>query len=193
MEFSNRDKPTTIDSALDFADQHGAGLPAELLRSALHSAVQSPIEGGGQLINHVAGKDVIPSFKLLSASSHAEFGSSRWHAQQIGGGIGMALPFIAVSKTIGGGAKIAGRFTRAGEMAASFGLAESRTARLALSVTHGAASGFAFEGLLRPVDVPREDFAKARLNNATAGSITFAALSGLSGGHLKGAEAGTVS
>ncbi len=159
-----------------------AGVGEDFLRSIGYSAVQAPVEGLTQLTNHVAGKELLPKVQIVNAPSRAEFGTVNWHLQQVGGAIGLVVPFGILNKGVKGVGGLAGR----GARFAGLGGALSKPGMKAgLSVLEMGATGAAFEGLLRPVQPGEGDFWTARRNNALTGAATFSTLQAASMG-LKG-------
>lgn len=146
--------------------------------SALYQGAQSPITSLGQIGDNLLSKgnvktNIADAVTLLSAPEHEEFGTARWHAQQIGGGIGMILPFMAtksaLSKT---GLSFAAR-TEASVYASSK-LASTANAGL---VADGALTGFAYDFFLRPVEQQDSNrFWVARGEHGLAGAATFGTL-----------------
>jgi hypothetical protein len=134
----------------------------DFLRSAAYSGIQAPIEGVSQLVNKTVGSNVIPEVRMIDAPKHAEFGSTRWHAQTIGGAVGMLAPFMAVNKGVGSLMR-----TEAAAMNS-----------LRFKVTQAATAGFVYDGLMRPVQDNEGNFWAARLKHATVGAVTFGTLAG---------------
>jgi len=139
----------------------------EFGRSAAFSGVQAPIDGMSQLANKVAGSKIIPDFQIISAPMQAEFGSTNWHAQQIGGAVGMLAPFLAVNKGVGAFMKPASA-------------AEAMSLRF--KITQAAASGFFYDGVMRSVPDEERNFWLARLKHASVGAATFTTLVGTAHG-----------
>lgn len=147
-------------------------LEGVFLNSALHAAVQSPIDGLSQLTNEIVGHDVIPHLELIAAPKPAEFGTPEFFAQQLGFGVGTILPFFIP------GAGAAGVVGKIGEVsglarAASEG---SLAARIALPVLRSSAAGAAFS-LTQPVD-PNGDFWQQKFQHAAFSAVTFGAQGG---------------
>ncbi len=138
----------------------------EAVHSALYSGAQQPYDGVRQLVNHVTSHAVLPDIKVVDAPKEAEFGSVKWHAQQIGGALGAAVPFLAINAGMRGlGSPL---------LAAA---SESTGLRLATSVAIGGTSGALYEGLFHPVS-DGGDFWSQRAKNAMVGGVTFATMSG---------------
>lgn len=136
-------------------------------RSAAYSGIQAPIEGVSQLINKIAGAKVVPDMHLVSAPLPASFGSNTWHAQQFGGAAGIIGPFMAVNKGVGVFMKPA---------------FAAKSLSFRFKVTQAAASGFLYDGVMRPVHEEEGNFWLARLKHASVGAATFATLAGTSHG-----------
>lgn len=151
-----------------------ASTPLDAVTEAVHSAafsgLQQPYNGLSQLVNRVSGKQLLPDVQVIDAPKFAEFGSTAWHAQQIGGAIGMTVPFLFVNKAVGG---VAGRFLSAGARPG---------VRLAATIGIGGTSGALYEGIFQPVAADEPDFWKSKGKHALVGGITFATLAGVHGG-----------
>ncbi len=160
------------------ANPNALDLIGEAGYSAVYQGAQSPITSLGQIGDNLLSKanlktNMADAVTLLPAPEHEEFGTARWHAQQIGGGIGMILPFMAtksaLSKT---GLSFAAR-TEASVYASSK-LASTANAGL---IADGALTGFAYDFLLRPVDQQDSNrFWVARGEHGLAGAATFGTL-----------------
>lgn len=155
---------------------------ADFLRSVGHAALQSPLDGMTQLVNHAAGKELLPHLHLIDRPRHADFGTASWHLQQIGGAVGLVIPFGLLNKGVRAGGHVVGgaaRFAGLGKVL------ESPLARAALPVAEAGATGALFEGLLRPVQAGEGNFNEVRGRNAIAGALTFGTLQAATMG-LKG-------
>src|SRR5262249_22373747 len=122
--------------------------------------------------------------QIIDAPSRAEFGTVNWHVQQIGGAIGLIVPFGIMNKGVKGAGGLLGRAVRFAGFGAELSGAASKAA---LSILEMGATGAAFEGLLRPVQPEQGDFWSARGRNALAAAATFSTLQAVSMG-LKGAS-----
>lgn len=148
--------------------QDERSIAAQFFHSAVYSGIQAPAEGLTQFVNKAAqtvtGNEkttVLPNMHF-EAPKQADFGSAAWHVQQIGGGVGMLVPFLAVNKGVG---SVIGRNATAVE-----------AAFLRFKVTQAATSGFVYDGLMRPVHDEEGNFWAARLKHATVGAATFGTL-----------------
>jgi hypothetical protein len=143
------------------------------LKSARYSAIQAPLTGVSQIIDKVAHTNLEESTKLFAPPEAAKFGTTEWHAQQIGGAAGMILPFAAVALTTRGGLSKLGLTARAG-VAAESGIALN-SARVAAVAEQGL-NGFIFDFALRPSDSNSQNFWMDRTKHGVAGAATFATL-----------------
>lgn len=135
---------------------------SEFLHSAAYSGLQSPIEGVSQLVNKVSGREIVPQVHIVSAPKPAEFGSGNWHAQQLGGAVGMVAPFLLVNKAVG---EVIGRPASAAEAAG-----------LRYKVLQAGTSGFLYDSLMRPVTPDEGNFFAARFRHGAVSAITFSTL-----------------
>ena len=139
-----------------------ANLALEALQSAAYSGLQAPIKGATQLADKVLGTNMASHVKIVDTPRPAEFGSGAWHAQQIGGALGMIGPFLAVNAS-------------AGALMGTEGVA-AETLSLRTKVTQAALAGGLYEGVFRPVEENEGNFWTARIRHATVGAATFATL-----------------
>lgn len=177
----------TIDTAaktVNPAEQHGSqgssrsameDFAAGAWSSFKYSFVQSPLTGASQLIDHVAGTNLEQSTKFFAKPEHAEFGSSAWLGQTVGGTVGGAIPFLLMARAAGPGA--AARM----ETSATYGL---MTRGAINPIAKAAFAGAAYNGLFTPNE-EGEDFITARTRNMLVGSVTWGGLTATSIG-LKG-------
>lgn len=70
-----------------------AGAANEGLYSAGFS-LMSTLKGGADLIDRGLGSNLKEQLPEMAVPAHAEFGSKRWHGQQVGGAAGIILPFM---------------------------------------------------------------------------------------------------
>lgn len=134
-------------------------LPADFLQSAVKAAYINPTEGAKQLLDHLAGKQETKTEHKDEPATN--FGSLRWHAEQLGGAVGSMVPYFLCNKVV---------------------------ARLGFSkILAPLATGMLMEGVLRPVQ-SGEDFNQARTVNALTGGLTFGTLGHLPG-YLKSRDA----
>jgi len=153
-------------------------LVGEGLYSAGYQTFQSPIYSVGQVADDLAKRagydtNVAGFVDRMPAPEHEKFGTARWHAQTIGGGFGMILPFMAVKGTLGAtGLSFAAR-TETATLAGSRLLSLSNAGLVA----DGAIAGFAYDALLRPVEKQDMDrFWEVRRAHGLAGAATFGTL-----------------
>jgi hypothetical protein len=154
---NTNDKPSIVDLGL------------EGLHSAAY-AIQERAEGIVQTANHLGAGAFLPDVNILSAPKAADFGTPLWHAQQIGAGIGGAVPYFGV---FAGAQKLS---TLAG---ARF-LSETAAVSLARSLDTipggfavGAATGFVYDGLTSSVAADSRNFWGDRFTQAGIGSLTY--------------------
>ncbi len=134
----------------DYANtaEHLALLTGE---SALHAAIQEPIDGVTQLANHISKPLTgcsLPTLHLIDEPPPAQKGSAEWYAENIGTGIGRATDYIVLGTALSavGVAGMAGGAV--GAMFESEGAA-TVAAAAARAATTGAIYGF---GLIPATD-----------------------------------------
>lgn len=152
--------------AIDEAQKRSENpLIQELAASALYAGVQMPAQGLAQMVDTVTGSELLPKVEFMSAPVEANFGSAQWHAQTVGSGIGMLLPFMLVKKGIYG-SKVA--------QAEATSLA-ARRAAIGMSLQESAVVGFTTDFLTRPV-APEGNFWAQRFTGGLEGAASFTAL-----------------
>ncbi len=143
----------------------------DFVHSAAYSAVQEPISGLTQIADAVFHTKLLPEVQLISAPEQTQFGSANWHAQQIGGAVGMLLPFLVVGKGVKG--------LMGASAASEAGLLSQRT-MIGLTVKEAALTGFTYDALLKPSEYQPgslTSFLGSRALNGATGAATFTALS----------------
>ncbi|MBY0548176.1 MAG: hypothetical protein K2W95_12855 [Candidatus Obscuribacterales bacterium] len=143
-----------------------------VLHNAAYSALQSPYDGVRQLADRLGGQEnLLPKLDVIAPPVKEEFGSSHWHAQQIGGAIGTAAPFLVSLGAVklcgkGASALLQGRFEQ--QLSAS-------ALKSATPVFEATAAGFLTDGIFKPVREDK-DFWEQRRTNAITGGTTFGLL-----------------
>lgn len=145
----------------------------ELGNSAAYSLIQAPLNGIVQGVDKSFGTEVLPSVQLIEPHTKAEFLSRNWHAQEIGNGVGMALPFLLMHSGT--------RF-----LAKKSGLDICQNAALTPrqygnEVLLAATTGITYGAFLTPSD-PKESLLLGRFKNAAEQGTSFAALAAAAGG-----------
>lgn len=148
-------------------------LIGDFIHAAAHSGVQAPIEGIAQLADRIVGTQLEKRVHFLDAPSEAAFGSARWHAQTLGGALGMIAPFLLTA-----------RGTKMGLQ--SIGLTATKNssalAAAGFAIGEGATSGFVYDFTMRSVGANEGDFWAARTKNGITGAATFGAMTATSVG-----------
>lgn len=140
-----------------------------------YSLVQSPLTGATQLIDKVAGTNLEQSTKYFAKPEHAEFGSSAWAGQTVGGTIGGAIPFLVMARVAGPGA--------GAKMETSAHYALMNRGAIA-PIAKAALAGAGYNAIFTPNE-EGEDFLTARTRNMLVGSVTWGGMTAASIG-LKG-------
>ncbi len=170
--------------------ENKSGAFEDLARSAVYSAFQSPVNGAVQLVDKVAGTNIAPSVQVIRPPCEAEFGSTNWHAQQVGSAAGM-IPWIftlhkgsscLLNRAIVGIETKLGSQTLVKSVVQTEGAVAARagerffTCKTAVEVGASAMSGLAYGALLTPT-LENEDFLSSRARNAFSSAATFMTLS----------------
>jgi hypothetical protein len=157
----------------DRANPNAFDLVGEGAYSMFYAGSQAPVLGVAQLTDraHITSN----AAKTLDYFPHPheeKFGTARWHAQQIGGALGMTVPFMAAR----GGLKMTGLSLAAKAETAALSSGRLLSLGNAAVVADGAITGFVADYVGRPVLQGEGDFWEARRNHGLTGAATFAAL-----------------
>jgi hypothetical protein len=163
----------------------------------LQAAVQQPLDGLTQLVNHVADKNILPDPQLFKAPKQAEFGSGGWLAETIGSGLGAAIPYLAVEVATRGALGKAGSMaegtalTRAISMSAEEAATAGNLAkalRFAAPAGKMAVNGAVFGLVLTPSSDASQGFWAQREKAAASSALTFGTMGLTGAGLMAGAE-----
>lgn len=134
--------------------------------AALHSAIQAPITGLTELVDHTFDSNLSAHTKILSTPSRAD-SVAEAIAQQVGSLVGTIAPLLLVHKGVRG---VGNR---------CFGSIESSLPPARRLLGEAAATGAVFEGVFRPDEKSDTNtFAQHRFANAINGAATFTVLTG---------------
>lgn len=165
---------------------------ADLARGFLHSGIQAPVEGATQLINHTTGSQ-LKALEIIKAAQPAPFLSASYNLQQLGGALGMLIPFSFCGKVLGltgvlaesgllaRSLSLSGRVGKAA--AGSLGMGESalwlemQAGKLAFPAAKSALAGFVYDFTFHPVN-ETPNFWQDRLFNGLTGAAAFGTLEG---------------
>ncbi len=152
-----------------------------VVETALHSAAytfaQTPLQAMAQISDKVVDTDLQSKLTFMEPPEHTEFGSAKWHAQQIGSAVGMAPWVYAIHRTTGG---------KATRVAGTEVVKEGLT--LGQHASHAALTGAIYGGIFTP-SADASTFIQDRLRNAAVGATAFAAMSSTAHGlRLAGLE-----
>jgi hypothetical protein len=150
------------------SEQASRGFLGEAWESFKYSAAQAPVHGITQLVDGAFGTDWTKASTFMDAPKEAkDFGG--WHAQQIGGALGMVPLFAAANFGVHKGMNrlLAARGMQTAE---SVGMMSMQRA-----VAETAMAGAIYEGVFMP-SAPGESLLAGRLKNATHGALTFGSL-----------------
>ncbi len=151
---------TLVNATRQEQPQEHEGLIKEFLHSAAYAAVQEPVTGLSQAIDHIAGTKLEQNLTFMSKPEGAN-GTGDWIAQQLGGAAGMLLPFMLVR---GGVKGVMGESTQT-------------AATLGMSLKEAGMTGFAYQALLKPTEGnPDNNFWVTRGLSGVSGAATFMTL-----------------
>jgi len=145
---------------------------ADFFQSIGHAAIQAPVSAGAEVIDKIFHTNLESRTQIgFLQVSQAPEGSANYWAQQIGGSVGMLLPFLAAGKCVRG-------LTRAGLSEADLAVTLSQRQVLGLTTKEAFLTGFANDALFRPTDGnDKRPFLVARALNGVAGGVNMMALS----------------
>ncbi|MGH9554146.1 MAG: hypothetical protein ACRD3W_32510, partial [Terriglobales bacterium] len=106
--------------------------------------------------------DFVDKFHFMDAPKAAKFGSADWYAQNIGGAVGMLLPFLAVRRVV------------SPLLPEEGSTALATRGALGLSLQESMATGFVYDSLLKPSQ--GGNLLQDRLLNGLGGAATFSAM-----------------
>ncbi len=186
--------------ATEFSAQGLAAAPSDCAlklagESFLHAAVQQPIDGVTQLVNHVAGKEILPDAKLFAAPKQAKFGTAEWTAETVGSGLGTALPYLLVECATRGLMARTGSLVESAALARTVGASAEGveaasnllgTLRFVAPAAKMAANGAIFGLVMSPSSDNGKGFWHERATAAESSAITFGAMGLASRGIMGG-------
>lgn len=154
----------------------------DMARQFAYSALQRPLTAANQLIDAVAHTNLQEKCKFMSEPAQAEFGTARWHAEQIASGAGAAVPYLVAMVGTRFGLKLAGAESAAWQIAnletttklASGALSAEKVAstyRTAEAIT----AGFVNSALFDPTE-PSKSLVGERFHDGLVGSVTMGTL-----------------
>ncbi len=154
--------------------ENSSSLIRTLLHAVAYSAVQSPLHGVTQLAEKTTGYN-LPHIQLVDQLKEAPFMSSQWHAQQIGGAVGMTLPYMAVNAVVGRGGDL---LSRGLKTAGCDAFLSNSVVKTGTPILRAATAGALYEGLLHPTGETEGggNFLTAKRNQVIAGFTTFGLL-----------------
>lgn len=145
-----------------------SGNPLEQFgRAFAYSALQTPISGIADAVDHIAGTHLLPSVQFIDAPAPEKPFSVGWHAEQLGGALGMLVPYLATHKALG---------------ATGINAFSAEKASTQMLLARSATSGFILDGFLRPGDANAQgaNYWLGRAGNGVIGAATFSAFTGAS-------------
>jgi hypothetical protein len=96
----NLEKLSSFDSSSSFTPapaidwhQKEAGL-GDFVGAAAYSAIQVPSVAVAQILDQATGSKVAENLTLVQKPEAADFGSAKWHVQQVGAAVGGLVPFF---------------------------------------------------------------------------------------------------
>lgn len=145
-----------------------SGNPLEQFgRAFAYSAIQTPISGIADTVDHLVGTHILPSVQFIDAPAPEKPFSVGWHAEQLGSALGMLVPYLATHKALG---------------ATGLNVFSAEKASTQMLLARSATSGFVLDGILRPGDQNAQgaNYWLGRAGNGVIGAATFSAFTGAS-------------
>lgn len=136
-------------------------------RSFAYSALQTPINGIADTVDHLAGTKILPNVQFMDAPAPQKAYSAGWHAEHLGSALGMLVPYLVTHKALG---------------ATGINVFSAEKASTQMLLARSATSGFVLDGVLRPGDPNRQgsDYWLHRAGSGVIGAATFSAFTGSS-------------
>ena len=161
-------------------------------RACVHTAVEDPANGIGQLVDHTTGENIIPNVQIVAPAEDATLGSSRWYAQTIGAGLGSIPAFIAtdlLTRRVGSSDWFAATRKLADDVPVLRAVMGAEHAQRFLApLSHSSVNGAIYGTLFAPTDPQQSDFWQQRGLNTMLASICFTSQYGISHGVMDGIE-----
>lgn len=162
----------------------------DFARAAAYSALQAPAVAISQILDKATGSKVAENLTLVNRPEEAEFGSVKWHAQQVGAAVGGLVPFLgalALTKNVSNA-------TRAEELALAYSKAPVATTASMFRTGEMTVAGFG-QGVLFEPNANKDQMFKERFTQGITGGVTMGSmhvlsnkLSPLTGASLDGAS-----
>lgn len=147
--------------------EHSSNPLEQFGRSFAYSAIQTPINGIADTVDHLAGTHILPNVQFIDAPAPEKTFSVGWHAEQLGSALGMLVPYLATHKALG---------------ATGLNAFSAEKASTEMLLARSATSGFIMDGFLKPGDPNAEgaNYWMGRAGNGIVGAATFSAFTGAS-------------
>ncbi len=157
---------------------------AEFANSALYGAAVEPVRGLAQTVDHFAGTNLDQGVKAVAGCIGVEtptastFGTTAWYGQQLGGAIGLMVPYMILHRGVKAGASFA-----LGESTINQSMLDAATNRGMLSFAGkqaglNASVGLLYGSILHPgaeEHVGTSSFYSDRLINGAGDMVAFGA------------------
>ncbi len=149
------------------AAAHPSNPLEEFGRAFAYSALQTPVNGVVDTIDHIAGSHILPKVQVIDAPAPEKPFSVGWHAEQLGSALGLLVPYLATHKAL---------------EATGLNVFSAEKASTQMLLARSATSGFVLESLLRPGDANAQgsNYWLGRVGNGVVGAATFSAFTGAS-------------
>ncbi len=138
------------------------------------AAIQKPVTALAQAVDHVSGTSLEQATQFMEAPVSAEFGSARWHAEQVASGVGAVVPFIGAMAIT---RPVASRLLETPMITMSAAPASTVLARYSLA--EATAAGFVQGAVFEPSH-GQDDFIGQRVRQGVVSGATMASLHGMS-------------
>lgn len=179
--------PQKTAELLDVEQSKPRNALSEFVNTAVYTATSAPLRGLAQIADHnlktdVFDKSVKGTFEAIGvkAPEAAQFNTSSWYAQQLGGAVGMTVPFLALRGGVKAGAGVMLGESVAMKSALDVGVTHSLSRFAMQEAALSGTAGLLYGSLLNPSDeklVGTEAFAKDRLKHGVSDLAVFGSLS----------------
>ncbi len=148
--------------------------------SLMYSAIQNPVNGTVQLIDHLTASHLLNKVQFIDKPQEAKFNTKQWYAQTLGQGVGTVADLIPLAFGVKG-------LITSETTAATTGLIADNSA-LGLSLKESAVTGALYGGILEPSNGNGHNFYLNRMENSFTNALSFSAMTASSIGISKLSE-----
>ncbi len=172
-KLSSFDSASKVPPIVDW-HQNETGL-GDFVGAAAYSAIQVPSVAIAQIVDKATGSKVADNLTLIQKPESADFGSVKWHVQQVGSAVGGLVPFfgaLALTKNISSA-------VGAEECALAYSKAPAAVTASMFRTGEMTGAGFIQGSLLEP-NADRDQMLNERFKQGVVSGVTMASMHVLS-------------